>query len=194
MPECFNELYKGKNALMDSMNLTLAVFLVLIGFVLFGLELFLPTGGILGMLALSSMIVGITFAFKQGLLQGAIFLALSGVGVPVALRLFFWAWPRTSMGRKMTVRSVAAEQTIGNMASHQALDLLVGKIGKTLSELRPSGIVEFEGRRIDAISEGLLVAEGLPVVCISAQGGHVVVKPFVVTGFENEQISNMDLN
>lgn len=48
-------------------------FLVSIGFLLFGLELFLPTGGILGMLALSSMIVGITFAFKQGLLQGAIF-------------------------------------------------------------------------------------------------------------------------
>jgi len=179
---------------MDSMNLTLAVFLVLIGFVLFGLELFLPTGGILGMLALSSMIVGITFAFKQGLLQGAIFLAVSGVGVPVILRLFFWAWPRTSMGRKMTVRSVAAEETIGNMASHQALDLLVGKTGKTLSELRPSGIVEFEGRRIDAISEGVLIAEGLLVVCISAQGGHVVVEPFVETGFENAIISNMDLN
>jgi membrane-bound ClpP family serine protease len=98
------------------------------------------------------------------------------------------------MGRKMTVRSVTAEETIGNMASHQALDLLVGKTGKTLSELRPSGIVDFEGRRIDAISEGILIAEGLPVLCISAQGGHVVVKPFVVTGFENEQISNMDLN
>jgi hypothetical protein len=54
--------------------------------------------------------------------------------------------------------------------------------------------VDFEGRRIDAISEGILIAEGLPVLCISAQGGHVVVKPFVVTGFENEQISNMDLN
>ncbi|NDE00008.1 hypothetical protein EB008_06960, partial [bacterium] len=68
---------------MDSTNLTFAVFLVSSGFVLFGLELFLPTGGILGMLALSSMIVGITFAFKQGLLQGAIFLSLSGIGVPV---------------------------------------------------------------------------------------------------------------
>ena len=179
---------------MDSSNITFAIFLVSTGFVLFGLELFLPTGGILGMLALSSMIVGITFAFKQGLLQGAIFLTISGVGVPVALKLFFWAWPRTSMGKKMTVRSAAAEETIGNMASHQALDLLVGKTGKTLSELRPSGIVDFEGRRIDAISEGILIAEGLPVLCISAQGGHVVVKPFVVTGFENEQISNMDLS
>jgi membrane-bound ClpP family serine protease len=98
------------------------------------------------------------------------------------------------MGKKMTVRSVIAEETIGNMASHQALDLLVGKTGKTLSELRPSGIVDFEGRRIDAISEGILIAEGLPVVCISAQGGHVVVKPFVVSEFENIQISNMDLN
>lgn len=179
---------------MDSSNLSFAAFLVSIGFLLFGLELFLPTGGILGMLALSSMIVGITFAFKQGLLQGAIFLTLSGVGVPVALKLFFWAWPRTSMGRKMTVRSVAAEETIGNMQSHQVLDLLVGKTGKTLSELRPSGIVDFEGRRIDAISEGILIAEGLPVVCISAQGGHVVVKPFVANEFENLQISNMDLN
>lgn len=112
----------------------------------------------------------------------------------VALKLFFWAWPRTSMGRKMTVRSTAAEETIGNMQSHQVLDLLVGKTGKTLSELRPSGIVEFEGRRIDAISEGILIAEGLPVVCISAQGGHVVVKPFVANEFENLQISNMDLN
>ena len=104
---------------MDSSNLTFAAFLVSIGFLLFGLELFLPTGGILGMLALSSMIVGITFAFKQGLLQGAIFLTLSGVGVPVALKLFFWAWPRTSMGRKMTVRST--RQSKGRAAA-QAID------------------------------------------------------------------------
>jgi len=110
------------------------------------------------------------------------------------LKLFFWAWPRTSMGRKMTVRSAAAEETIGNMESNQALELLIGKIGKTLSELRPSGIVDFEGRRIDAISEGILIAEGLPVLCISAQGGHLVVKPLVATGFENEQISNIDLS
>lgn len=182
---------------MDSMNLTLAVFLVSMGFALFGLELFLPTGGILGMLALSSMIVGITFAFKQGLIHGAVLLAVSCVGVPFSLKLFLWAWPRTSMGRKMTVRSAAAEETIGNMDSNKALEQLIGKTGKTLSELRPSGIVDFEGRRIDAISEGILVAEGLPVICISAHGGHIVVKPVNahnLGALENTQLSNLDFN
>ncbi len=180
---------------MDIGSLTLGIFLVVLGFVLVGLEVFLPTGGILGMLALSSMAVGIAFAFKYGTISGVVVLGLTALGTPFVFKLLLWVWPRTSMGKMMTVHSTSAEETIGNMASHLALDLLIGKVGKTLSDLRPSGIVEFNGRRIDAISEGILIAEGVAILCVSAQGGHIVVKPAIgpdLNDLENVQIPSFN--
>ena len=37
------------------------------------------------------------------------------------------------------------------------LEALKGRHGKTLSSMRPSGSVDFDGRRVDALTEGMMI-------------------------------------
>ena len=53
---------------------------------------------------------------------------------------------------------------------------LVGMEGLTLTELRPVGVGNFAGKRIDIVAEGEFIAEHTTVRIISARGHRVVVR------------------
>ena len=52
-----------------------------------------------------------------------------------------------------------------------------GRIGRAISALRPSGVVDFDGRRVDVITEGMMVEPGQWVRCIDVRTGRVLVRP-----------------
>lgn len=54
---------------------------------------------------------------------------------------------------------------------------LVGKTGLTLSELRPVGIAQIDGERVDVTTEGEFVHANIPVTVVRAEGMRVVVRP-----------------
>jgi membrane-bound serine protease (ClpP class) len=56
------------------------------------------------------------------------------------------------------------------------LDKLRGRIGKTLAPLRPAGVADFDGRRIDVITEGMMIDGGQWVRCIDVRAGKVLVR------------------
>ena len=43
--------------------------------------------------------------------------------------------------------------------------------------MRPSGAVDFDGRRVDALTEGDLVNAGQWVRCVDVRAGKVIVRP-----------------
>ena len=53
---------------------------------------------------------------------------------------------------------------------------LVGKTGRALTGLRPSGTAEIDGRRVDVVSEGPFVAPGSAVEVVRSRGSVVVVR------------------
>ena len=63
------------------------------------------------------------------------------------------------------------------LPANQELESLKGRFGKTISALRPAGVVDFEGRRVDTITEGMMVEPGQWVRCIDVRAGKVVVRP-----------------
>ena len=65
----------------------------------------------------------------------------------------------------------------GVKASTQELEELRGQFGQALSSLRPAGVVDFNGRRIDCITEGIMVEPGQWVRCIEVKTGKVLVRP-----------------
>jgi membrane-bound ClpP family serine protease len=62
------------------------------------------------------------------------------------------------------------------------LSWLVGRMGKTLTQMSPAGKVDFEGHRIDAITEGLVLDKGIEVRCRLVEGQRVVVVPALTPG------------
>jgi len=57
-----------------------------------------------------------------------------------------------------------------------AAEQLLGKQGVTLTALRPAGIAEINGNRIDVITDGEFLTSGVPVTVTEVQGLRVLVR------------------
>ena len=95
------------------------------------------------------------------------------VAVPLLARLLFKVWPRTPLGRRFLLTKPREDATLAATPAHMELDKLRGRIGKTLAPLRPAGVADFDGRRVDVITEGMMVDGGQWVRCIDVRAGKV---------------------
>jgi membrane-bound serine protease (ClpP class) len=50
------------------------------------------------------------------------------------------------------------------------------KKGISISELRPSGVIEIDGRRVDALSEGVFIPKGSEIKVIRVEGSKIIVR------------------
>ncbi|MBL8795890.1 MAG: hypothetical protein JNM56_18445 [Planctomycetia bacterium] len=154
----------------------LALLLIVIGVLLLLAELFLPSGLLL-VLGLVAILFGIGVPFYYGDSTTGV-VALVGVVVIVpALVVFLWHWgARTWMSRRLFLHSQDEDVTVAQMPVIAELEQLRGRFGRAMSPLRPSGAVDFDGRRIDCISEGMPIEPGSWVRCIDVRTGKVVVR------------------
>jgi membrane-bound ClpP family serine protease len=162
---------------MDSNTLILGFLLIGVGFLLLAADLFLMSG-ILAVLSLGFLILGVILTFLSGGLSIGIVTALAVfIALPLTIRLLLYFWPRTPMGRHFFLSEQAEDSTVSALPVNRELEQLKGRIGRTLSPLRPAGMVDFDGRRIDTITEGMMVDVGQMVRCIDVRAGKVVVRP-----------------
>ncbi len=156
-------------------HLVLAFLLILIGLLLLTAELFLPSG-LFFVLAVCAIVGGVVMTFLNDTYTGWLTLVLVFVVVPVLGGFLFHYWPRTPMGRRLFLTGTDEDATLASMPVNVELEQLRGRLGRAVSPLRPSGIVEFDGRRIDTITEGMMVDAGEWVRCIDVKAGKVIVR------------------
>ncbi len=158
--------------------LTLAFILIAAGVLLLLAELFVPSG-ILFVIAVAAIIAGVimTFLYSSDPYTGWITLLALFVAVPTLCGLVYHYWPRTPMGRRFFLYGPEEDATMASMPVNVELEQLRGRIGRTLSPLRPAGVVDFDGRRVDTITEGMMVDADQWVRCIDVKAGKVVVRP-----------------
>ncbi len=154
----------------------LAYFLLALGLVLMAAELLLPTGGILFAIGITGLIAGLAMVFFYDKTQGLVTLIGLVVLLAGAGPLLVHAWSRTSLGRHLVLPGADDDATVANMPVHLELEQLRGRYGRTVSPLRPAGVTEFDGRRIDTLSEGPYIEAGKWVRCIDVCAGKVVVR------------------
>lgn len=175
-------------------TLALALLLIVVGLVLMIAELFLPAHGMLIVAGLTIIVVGVLLSFSYGgITTGFLTMLAVFVVVPTAFALALQAWKHSPMSRKMILRSGAEDDaTVATMPVHLELEQLRGRYGRAVSYLRPSGMVDFDGRRVDCITEGMMVEAGTFVRCIDVRAGRVVVRPMdppELAGLENLEIT-----
>ncbi len=158
--------------------MTLPIILLLAGVCIIILEIFLPSGGILGVLAGIAIVSAIVLAFMEDPSQGAIFLILSLILVPILIIVGFKVFPNTPIGRRVILTPKA--ETSKDRGAAGVIDddytRLIGKTGKTITPLRPSGIAEIQDERLSVVSEGVMIDQGIDIVVISIQGNSIVVE------------------
>ncbi|HZZ74010.1 MAG TPA: NfeD family protein, partial [Pirellulales bacterium] len=151
-----------------------ASLLLLLGLVLALVEMFVPSGGILGFLSLAAMMGSIIMAFSMGGVRtGFSFVIATAVALPSVLILGFKFWPHTPMGKRIML-SIPSEAQVKPESN---LKDLLGKVGKAKSVMLLSGSIEIDGRIIDAVSEGMAIDKGEWVQVIDVRANRVVVRP-----------------
>ncbi len=146
------------------------------GLALAMLEVFIPSGGVLGFLSLSAVVVSIVLAFRHSPGTGFTFLGMAIVGLPAAFTTALHFFPRTRMGQRMILGAPSDDEVISEEDPRKVLRAMVGKHGVTLSVMLPSGRVRIDDRLYDAMSEGLPIEAGEPVTVIDVRGGSLVVR------------------
>src|SRR5271167_3799446 len=134
-------------------TLTLAYALIALGLVLMAAELFVPTHGVLLALGTGAGIIGVALTFHYGLPTGVTTLAVLLVVVPVAGGVLMRIWPKTPLGKRLFLPGPQDDDTVANLPVHLELERLRGRHGRTLSALRPCGIVDFDGKRVDTMTD-----------------------------------------
>lgn len=151
---------------------TIAILLFAAAAVLVVAEMLLPAHGVIGAVGALALIggVGVVFWINQWLGLGMAF-ALT-VTTPFAVALWMKLWPKTPIGRRLFLAPPGATPPPPTTAMPRP-----GQTGVTVSELRPTGVCEFAGERVEARAEHGMVPPGHGVRVVGAAGGHVIVRP-----------------
>lgn len=148
------------------------IFLLILGLLMVCLEIFIP-GGIVGTLGAIALIASIIIGFtEKGSEFGMYWLAAVVILTVVGLFLSIKFLPRSPAGKRIFLSSDEA----GYKSTEEGLSELIGKEGTSLTYLRPSGMVDIGGRRIDVVTGGEFLPRGTKVKIVEVAGNRVVVR------------------
>lgn len=150
-----------------------AVVLFIIGLILLVSELFIPSFGILGILGIAAVISGIT----MGARDTGDALRVLGFSVMIALviiAVFAYVFRKRGVWNRFILRE--ALTTEQGFVPNDPRESWIGREGVALSELRPAGIAELLGERVDVVADGGFIERGRTVRVISVDGTRIVVQ------------------
>lgn len=152
-------------------NLPLGLCLLL-GAGLMIVEMFVPGFGLPGIMGLVFIGAGTVLAGVYHGTMAAVAVLL--VTIAVLAVLVSWLMRRASKGELPHGDLFLKERE--ELHAGQDMQVLVGKKGVTTSVLRPAGIGDFDGVRLNVVTEGGFIERGMPIEIVSVQGARIVVK------------------
>jgi membrane-bound serine protease (ClpP class) len=161
--------------------------LVGLGLTLITLEVFvIPGFGIAGIAGIISTLAGFSLSLiGHGSTLAAFFWAMGRVSLAMIVALIgslvaFRFIRHTPFSRQL-VLDAALPQGMGDAppAPVVAPTTHVGQHGETATPLRPAGIALIDGVRVDVVSEGEMIAAGVPIVVTRMEGNRIVVRTVV---------------
>lgn len=132
-----------------------------IALVLFFVEVFVPSGGLIALLGALSVIASLIAFFMHGANTGLIATGVYIVFGPVLIWIAFRIWVASPLASLMVLGGIveededeAKQRSAARQQEQRAyLESFVGKQGKTITVLRPVGVIRIDGERLDAMAE-----------------------------------------
>ena len=151
------------------------VICVLAGLGLLVLEMFMPGFGVPGVSGIVLLLAGaVLVGIKHGLLAAVglivIIVALVAIMLSVALKSAADGWLSKS---KLILHE--SESSREGFLSSGDMSVFLGREGETRTALRPSGIAEFDGVRLNVVSDGVFIAQGVRVKIVRVDGNRILV-------------------
>ena len=152
-----------------STAMVLVVTLLLAGAILLLAETVLP-GMIAGIFGMLCLIAGVTMGYQEfGAAVGNWILLGTLVGLLIGFVLWVRYFPSSRFGRRY-----ASDGVVGDIGTERPE--LVGQTGVAHTALRPAGVANISGQRVDVVTEGAMIERGAPVQVVAVEGLRVVVR------------------
>ena len=153
--------------------------------VLFLVELFVPSGGLIGLAAGVAGITGIVLLFQVNTLLGLMGAIVCLAALPVLVGFGLKVAPQTPIIRMLTLKSeprpdADARTLERGDARDAAATSLVGHEGTVVTDLRPVGTCLIDGRRRECLSDTGIIRAGTAIRVVVDDGMQLKVRP--VTG------------
>ena len=148
--------------------------LLVLGLGLMVAEVFLPTGGLLGLLATACVVVSGYLVYAESRVTPARWVAFEVVMLSATWVGTIYGLPRTRLGRRVYLQPPSGDD-LDEFDPRSTLGP-VGSSGRALTPLRPSGMIDLGGRRVEAMAESGLIAVGATVTVVAVRLGRVVVR------------------
>jgi membrane-bound serine protease (ClpP class) len=148
----------------------IVVILLIAGAILLALETVLP-GLVAGFVGFACLVTAVVIGYTRfGAQTGNLLLFIVLAGLVAGAALWIKYFPDSRFGRMFVSQRVVGELGVERPD-------LVGHTGTAFTQLRPSGTALIQGRRVDVVSEGVLIPRGTPVKVVAVEGLRVVVRP-----------------
>lgn len=176
----------------------LAILLYFVAVVLALVDLLVPSGGLLLILAMAAGLASTLFGFRSSTTMGMAMLTLLIVSVPILIYTALRVWPHTPLGRRIILGAPgskkrpasakkegeqaeesgerkAASSTTAN-ARAQELEQLVDTVHILESPLLPSGHIKIGHKHFNAVAESGFVDAQQAVVVVAVKERNLIVR------------------
>lgn len=143
------------------MELLVPIAIILGGLVLIAVEVyFIPGLNIAGITGMLAVIFGIGYMFaEQGFTGGILALVLT---MAVGGGTFYVIWQSGAWERFVLATNLRSDDDL-TARETETRSRYLGKVGRAVTPLRPTGVVEIDGARIEVVTEGDFIASGSDV-------------------------------
>jgi membrane-bound serine protease (ClpP class) len=155
--------------------------LVGIGLLFLALEVFvIPGFGLTGTLGLTALLGGLGLSLVgAGATWAVILTAMGGVALSLLLAiaaslLLLRVFAHLPYGRRLVLET-ALPADVGFAAAPESDRRWLGMCGTAASPLRPAGVADLDGERVDVVSDGAFIEPGEPIEVIRVDGNRIVV-------------------
>ncbi len=161
--------------MIDFLWLIFALFLFVACAILLVLEIFVPSFGLLTVFSLASVAAGIAICFNRGPITGWFGVVAAVFIIPVVWIITYRIFPNTPFGKHVTLGKPNREKGDA-IPDTKELEAMLGKQGVVLSPLRPVGMCDFNGKRLECVAETGYIEKETKIRVIHVEGTQLTVR------------------
>ena len=148
----------------------LALIALIVGYALLVVEMCVPGFGVPGILGIALSVLGL-FGMQPTPAQGLTLVCVFVLLLLIALVICLHSLSRGRLSKSRLVLSAVSTRSDGD----GDLSRFIGMTGTAHTPLRPAGIAELDGARLNVVTEGDFIERGAPVRVVRVDSNRIVV-------------------
>jgi membrane-bound ClpP family serine protease len=138
-------------------------------------EVFIPSAGLLMVLSLACLAGGLTIFFRHSPAMGWAGVFIAMFMIPGVLVGAYKIFPKTQFGKHVLL--APPEKKEGEaIPDMEEIKGLLGAVGTVITTMRPVGMCDFSGKRLECLAEGGFVEKGKTVKVIRVESTQITVR------------------